>query len=140
MTKERMLFLSLRISLGFIFLWAFFDKFFGLGFATAHESAWISGGSPTTGYLLYATHGPFATWFQMLAGKMWVDVLFMAGLFCVGVGLVFGIARRATMYAGIAMLSLMYLSAFQPKNNPILDEHIVYILCLILLGKKGRSD
>jgi len=32
----------LRISFGLIFLWAFFDKLFGLGFATASDKSWIA--------------------------------------------------------------------------------------------------
>ena len=37
-----------RILLGFVFLWAFLDKTFGLGFATAAEKAWVAGGSPSS--------------------------------------------------------------------------------------------
>ena len=37
---------GLRIALGWVFLWAFLDKLFGLGFATAAENAWINGGCP----------------------------------------------------------------------------------------------
>ena len=40
-----------RILLGFVFLWAFLDKTFGLGYATEPAKAWINGGSPTTGFL-----------------------------------------------------------------------------------------
>src|SRR3712207_7355187 len=42
---------GLRLALGWIFLWAFVDKLFGLGFATKAENAWIDGGSPTQGFL-----------------------------------------------------------------------------------------
>ena len=48
---------TLRISLGSIFLWAFLDKMFGLGYATSSEDAWINGGSPTEGYLQFAAGG-----------------------------------------------------------------------------------
>ena len=37
----------LRIALGFVFLWTFLDKTFGLGFATPAEKAWVTGASPT---------------------------------------------------------------------------------------------
>ena len=33
----------LRISIGLIFLWAFFDKLFGLGFATSFDKSWLAG-------------------------------------------------------------------------------------------------
>ena len=36
----------LRILMGWLFLWTFLDKTFGLGFATTAEKAWIAGGSP----------------------------------------------------------------------------------------------
>jgi hypothetical protein len=35
----------LRISTGFVFLWAFFDKTFGPGYATPSAKAWIHGGA-----------------------------------------------------------------------------------------------
>lgn len=41
----------LRLSIGFVFLWAFLDKLFGLGYATPGARAWINGGSPTKGFL-----------------------------------------------------------------------------------------
>jgi thiosulfate dehydrogenase [quinone] large subunit len=87
--KKSDAFLALtRISLGLIFLWAFFDKLLGLGFATASDSSWILGTSPTTGFLQFATKGPFATVFQSMAGNMVVDYLFMAGLLFIGICLI----------------------------------------------------
>ena len=73
-----------RLGLGFIFLWAFVDKLFGLGFATPTERAWVNGGSPTTGFLS-GVEGPFADFFTPMAGQAWADWLFMAGLAGIGV-------------------------------------------------------
>lgn len=120
-----------------IFLWAFIDKVFGLGFSTAPEAAWIVGVSPTTGYLAYATHGPLAPLFQALAGSVVVDWLFMLGLLGVGVGLLVPKAMRLAAYAGIAMLVLMYLSAFPPEHHPCIDEHLVYSFVLLFIAKKN---
>ena len=39
---------AIRLSLGWVFLWAFLDKLFGLGHETTTAQAWIHGGSPTT--------------------------------------------------------------------------------------------
>ena len=64
---------TLRLLMGFIFLWAFLDKTFGLGFATTADKAWILGGSPTSGFLTHAVVGPFATFFNSLAGVVLVD-------------------------------------------------------------------
>ena len=137
--KERALFVVIRMSLGLIFLWAFFDKLFGLGFSTTAETSWLAGGSPTSGYLLYGTHGPLAGAFQAIAGQVWVDWLFMMGLLGIGVGLISGYALRISAYAGSLMLMLMFISAFPPKHHPFLDEHIVYALIFLLIAYRAPS-
>src|SRR3989344_3561195 len=76
-----------RIALGLIFFWAFIDKLFGLGFATKPENAWLAGGSPSTGFLSNAVHGPFAGLYNALSGVAIVDWLFMLGLLGLGVAL-----------------------------------------------------
>jgi thiosulfate dehydrogenase [quinone] large subunit len=125
----------LRLSLAWIFLWAFVDKVFGLGFATKTDQAWIRGVSPTAGFLSYGTHGPFAEIFKAMAGNPIIDWLFMAGLLGVGLGLATKIKLKFSAYCGIAMMTLIYLSMFPPTNNPFLDEHIIYILLLALIAK-----
>src|SRR3989344_489551 len=87
MNMKKMIWFKLRLVMGLIFLWAFVDKLFGLGFATKSENSWLNGGSPTSGYLLNATHGPFAEFFKSLAGVAVVDWLFMVGLLFVGLTL-----------------------------------------------------
>lgn len=134
MNKEKTVLLLLRLTMGFTFLWAFFDKLFGLGFATSADHAWINGGSPTTGFLTYAVKGPFANIFHPLAGIPIVDWLFMAGLLFVGLTLILNKYVKWGCIAGIIMLALMYLSLINPENNPIIDEHIVYILVLSLIA------
>lgn len=134
----------MRIGIGFIFLWAFVDKLFGLGFATCRDlatdttstlcdKAWIQGGSPTTGFLKFATKGPFAEFYQNLAGNTAIDWIFMLALLLAGVALVFGVGiRLATMGAGI-LLFLMWTAELWPANNPILDDHIIYIFALMVI-------
>lgn len=122
-----------RLMLGFIFLWAFLDKSFGLGFSTPSERAWINGGSPTTGYLSNVD-GMFASFFNGLAGNVIVDWLFMLGLFGVGIGLILGIAMRLSVVAGSLMLFLMWLAALPLATNPLIDDHLVYIGILAVLG------
>lgn len=131
--KEQIVLGLLRISLGFTFLWAFFDKLLGLGFATESQNAWIHGGSPTYGFLTFGTHGPFKDIFASMAGNPIVDWLFMLGLLGVGVGITLGIARKLSTSSGSLMLLLMYLAAFPPENNPVIDDHIIYILALQLI-------
>src|SRR3546814_5818912 len=38
---------ALRVGVGSVFLWAFLDKLFGLGYSTPSERSWLNGGSPT---------------------------------------------------------------------------------------------
>src|SRR3989344_2416085 len=129
----------LRIALGFVFLWAFLDKLFGLGFSTLPEKSWVVGGSPTYGFLKSAS-GTFASIFNMLAGNMLVDWLFMVGLAVIGTALVLGIGMRIATYSGTLLLLLMYLAVYPPKTNPILDDHIIYIavLWVLYLTYSGR--
>src|SRR5436190_12389823 len=81
---------GLRLSLGWVFLWAFLDKLFGLGHETTSKAAWINGGNPTKGFLSHA-EGPFAGFYKSLAGDAWVNWLFMLGLAAIGVALIAGI-------------------------------------------------
>lgn len=128
MNKENFVPKALRLVMGFIFIWAFLDKTFGLGFATTGEKAWINGGSPTTGFLSFGVKGPFADIFHSLAGIAVVDWLFMLGLLFVGVTMLTNKYVKWGAIAGIIMMALMYLALLLPENNPIFDEHIVYIL------------
>ncbi|MBX4189421.1 hypothetical protein KW785_02395 [Candidatus Parcubacteria bacterium] len=138
MNIQKIVFLKLRFVMAFIFLWAFIDKVFGLGFATKSENAWINGGSPTMGFLKFGTHGPFADFFKSLAGMPVVDWLFMLGLLFIGLTL---LVNRFVVWgavAGIVMLVLMWLALLPPENNPIVDEHIVYALVLAVLAVRSR--
>lgn len=128
----------LRIGLGYIFLWAFIDKLFGLGFSTCKgvgagcSQAWLHGGSPTTGFLGHAATGPLAGFYHHLAGQIWVDWAFMLGLLFVGVGLLFGAWIKSASVAGIAMLALFWSALLWPAAAPGVDEHIIYILALLV--------
>jgi len=138
--KERYIWAALRIGMGWLFLWPFLDKLFGLGFTTSPEDAWIAGGSPTFGYLKFVTSGPLAPLFQSLAGNPVVDWLFMLGLLFIGLALVLGIGANIAGYSGAVMVLLMWLSRLPPEHNPFLDEHIVYMIILIGLAtaKSGQ--
>lgn len=137
---------ALRIVFGYIFLWAFLDKVFGLGVATCHgkdlgcAAAWINGGSPTTGFLGHAATGPFASFYNNLAGHMWVDWLFMLGLLVVGLGLLFGLWTRLASVIGIIMLLLMWSALLWPANSPGVDEHIIYAIALFGVALTAESQ
>ena|SRR3989344_4929035 len=123
----------LRIGLGLLFFWAFIDKAFGLGYATKSASAWINGGSPTSGFLSH-TAGPFANYFQTLAGSPVIDWLFMLSLFCLGLALIFGLCMKLAGWGGTALMLLMWASLLPVENHPFIDEHIIYAFALIGLA------
>ncbi len=125
---------ALRLSLGWVFLWAFLDKTFGLGHETANADAWIHGGSPSTGFLANAAAGPFQGIYNNIAGQGWVDVLFMAGLLGIGGALVLGVAMRVAAVSGALMLVLMWTAVLPPANNLFMDDHLVYAMVLGLLA------
>ena len=132
-----------RLVLGLIFLWAFLDKLFGLGYATPSANAWMDGGHPTKGYLS-SSFGPLADLFQAIAGRAVVDALFMMGLLGVGVSMTLGIATRLGGWSGMAMVLLMYASHPTPwadpnGTHPFLDEHLLEaaVFALIALTNAG---
>ena len=141
---------ALRLSIGWVFLWAFLDKLLALGFATGRnpktgavdrfgDAAWINGGSPTEGFLLHGTYGPFAQFYQSFAGATWADWLFMVGLAGIGIALIAGITMRIATAAGATLLVFMWSAALPPANNPFMDDHIVYALVLVVLARVGAG-
>jgi thiosulfate dehydrogenase [quinone] large subunit len=139
-----------RISLGWIFLWAFLDKAFALGHETGVDpktgatdyfgpAAWIHGGSPTKGFLAFGTKGPLADFYANLAGNPVVDWLFMLGLLGIGLALILGIGMRIAAAAGGLLLVMMFTAALPPANNVFMDDHIVYALVLVMLALVGAG-
>ncbi len=128
--KEDLIWGLLRLSLGWIFFWAFLDKLFGLGFSTKLGKGWLEGVSPTYGFLKFGAKGIFSAPIQSLAGNPLVDWLFMLGLFFIGISLILGIFVKLSSYAGIIILFLMWLSLFPSTNNPFLDKHLVYLILM----------
>ncbi len=123
-----------RLAMGWVFLWPFLDKTFGLGHETASADAWINGGSPTSGFLGHATSGPLSSFYQSIAGHALADWLFMLGLLGIGLGLTLGVAVRLSAIAGGTLLVLMWSAVLPPDNNPFLDDHIIYALVLAILA------
>lgn len=128
-----------RIAIGWIFLWSFLDKFFGL-MATNPGEAWLAGASPTTGFLQHATRGPFVDIFQSMAGSPVVDWLFMLGLLGIGTALIFGIVMRVACWSGVIMTTLMWLAVLPPEYNPLFGYHFIYtlIFLILLFSESGR--
>ena len=140
---------SCAISTGFVFLWAFLDKTFGLGYATPAAKAWINGGSPTKGFLASVDVGPLQGFFHTIAGTRWANWLFMLGLLGIGVALIAGIGLRIAAVAGTLMMAMMWLAEFplaqhtsagEPtgSTNPITDYHFIYAVVAIVLAAHLR--
>jgi thiosulfate dehydrogenase [quinone] large subunit len=145
----------LRIGFGLTFLWAFFDKLLALGYSTGAivneqgtktgidffgKDAWINDGNPTLGFLKFGALGPFKGFYNSIAGETWVNVAFMLGLLAIGIALTFGIAMRLGTIAGFVMYLMMWTVALPPANNPVLDDHILGALTMVVLALTASGD
>jgi thiosulfate dehydrogenase (quinone) large subunit len=134
----------LRLALGLEFLWAFFDKLLGLGYATSTAKAWIHGGSPTKGFLSGVAAGPLQSTFNAIAGNTLIDWLFMLALLGIGTALILGVALRVAALSGTVLLLMMWFATWPPatiaagqpthSTNPIIDDHIISALALVAVG------
>ncbi|MFF5342254.1 hypothetical protein ACFY4H_16320 [Streptomyces althioticus] len=141
---------GLRLLTGFVFLWAFLDKTFGLGYATQSGRGWTDGGSPTEGFLSSVAVGPLESTFHAWAGAAWADWLFMLGLLGVGLALLAGVALWPAAAAGSLMMALMWMAEWPParhlsdgspsmSTNPFADYHLVYAVALLALAGTGAG-
>jgi thiosulfate dehydrogenase [quinone] large subunit len=141
----------LRIGFGLTFLWAFFDKLLALGFATGRnpetgivdrfgDAAWINGGSPTEGFLKFGADGPFQGFYNSIAGAAWADWLFMLGLLGIGLALTLGIGMRLAAAAGVVLYLLMWSVVLPPSNNPVIDDHLLGAVTLVVLALAHAGD
>jgi thiosulfate dehydrogenase (quinone) large subunit len=140
----------LRIAFGLTFLWAFVDKLLALGFSTGYDetgkldrfgdAAWINGASPTEGFLKFGADGPFQGFYNSIAGAALVDWLFMLGLLGIGLALTLGIATRLACAAGAILYLMMWTVVLPPENNPVLDDHILGAISLVVLALLNAGD
>jgi len=139
-----------RLAIGFVFLWAFFDKLLALGYSTGVDrktgavdrfgpAAWINDGSPTKGFLSGVT-GPFESVFKPMAGATWANWLFMIGLLAVGVALMLGIGMRIAAASGALLLVFMWMASLPLDTNPFMDDHLVYAMVLVGLAAVNAGD
>lgn len=117
----------LRIALGYLFL----------------NSAWskLASGTWTAAAYLSDATGPFAPWFQSLAGNPWVDQLNMIGQLMIGVAFVLGLFVRPAAFAGGVLMVLYFLAHFtQNTAHGFVEEHVVYFLifAMFLAGGFGH--
>lgn len=111
--------LALRIILGALFLYAGLDK--------------LLNDFSATGYLLYATSGPFKDIYENLTDSVVVDNLVIWGEILIGGSLLLGVFVRFASLMGAIMMGLFYLSVLPPEHGYI-TEHIIYIVAFYILG------
>ncbi len=117
-------FLVLRLGMGALFLWAGISKL---------------GDWSAAGYLAGAT-GPFASWFQSLAGSAIVDQLNIWGLILIGSALLLGLLVRPASIFGIVMMLLYYFAHFeQNTEHGFIEYHIVYALVFVVFLAGGAG-
>ena len=144
---------ALRIAFGVTFLWAFFDKLLALGYATGKNpetgavdrfgpDAWINDGNPTLGFLKFGVSEDnwFHGFFTSIAGDAWTNWLFMAGLAGIGFALLFGVGMRIAGAAGAVLYLLMWAASFPLENNPVVDDHLLGAISVIVLAVTLSGD
>jgi thiosulfate dehydrogenase [quinone] large subunit len=142
---------ALRIGAGFIFLWAFLDKTFGLHYSTASSKAWIHGGSPTKGFLGHVSVGPFQSAYHSMAGNGFIDWMFMLALLGVGTALILGVGLRIAAVSGVLLVGMMWFAVYPPaqyssagtatsSSNPFVDDHVLEALALIAIAAFGTAS
>lgn len=144
---------ALRIGFGLTFLWAFFDKLLALGYSTGVNpetgavdrfgpAAWFDEGSPTFGFLSFGVSEDnwFHGFFTGIAGDAWADWLFMLGLLGIGTALLLGVGIRIAAVAGGVLYLMMYAASFPLENNPVLDDHLLGAVTLVVLAATLAGD
>ena len=128
----------LRVITGLVFLWAFLDKVFGLGYATPAARAWINGGNPTKGFLASVHAGPLQGFFHTIAGTWYANWGFMLGLAGIGLALIAGIGLRVAAVSGALLMAFMWLAEYPlgatGSTNPVTDYHFIYAAVVIVLA------
>ena len=121
--------LLLRLLMGWIFLWAGFDK--------------LINGFSAEGFLLHATSGPLEGWFKDLGANATalsvIDPLVTYSQILMGFALFFGIGTRFTLIFAAIMMFLFYIAQFPPEYDLFVDYYLVYIVAYMMLGALGAG-
>jgi thiosulfate dehydrogenase [quinone] large subunit len=117
-------FVVLRVVVGLEFLLAGIAKFGGWSAANYLETA----------------DGPFAAWFQSLAGSGVIDGLNAWGLTLIGLALIVGLLVRPASMFGIVLMVLYYLAHFTSNTaNGYIESHIILIAVFLLFVAGGAG-
>lgn len=133
-SKTDILTTIIRVSLGWVFFWAFIDNAFGIK-AGAIESGYFGGKSPTEYFLgVIVAENTFGDIFGPMGGNAIVDFLFMFALFGLGISLLLGIGRKIAGVSGALLMFMMWASGIPLSNNPFMDVHIIYMFLILMFG------
>ena len=92
-----------------------------------------------SGFLQNAT-GPFAWWFQSMAGNPVVDFMNVWGLTLIGLSMIIGLMVRPAAFFGAIMMTLYYLADFTGNTAyGFIDQHIILVLTFALFVSGGVS-
>ena len=118
-----------RLLMGWIFIWSGFDKLI-----TDFSSA---------GFFANASRGPLKDIFIDMGTNQTaldvIDPLVIWGQILIGFSLILGLYLRVGAFFGAVQMLMFYLPVLYPENNPFMDEHIIYIGILGLLGALGAG-
>lgn len=121
--------LLLRLLMGWIFLWAGFDK--------------AINGFSAEGFLLHATSGPLHGWFVDLGTSATalsvIEPLVTYSQILMGFAIFFGAATRSALFFAGIMMFLFYLAQFPPEYDLFVDYYLVYVVVYLVLGALGAG-
>ena len=110
----------LRVSLGWLFLFAGYSKLTTVGGFSAKQ-------------FLLSLHGPFSQFYLPLAGNPLIDNLVMWGEILIGICLILGVLVRLVSFLGIIMMLLFYFSEYPPEHSFIVNDQLIYAFILLYL-------
>ncbi|MCL4387306.1 DoxX family protein [Patescibacteria group bacterium] len=112
--------LLLRLSLGWVFLYAGYSKLTVASGFTAKQ-------------FLLNLQGPFASFYIPLAGNPIVDNLVIWGELLIGLCLILGVLVRFASFWGIVMMLLFYFAEFPPEHSFIINDQLIYAFIFVYL-------
>lgn len=107
--------LLLRVSLGWLFLYAGYSKLTAPNGFSAKQ-------------FLINLHGPFAGIYLPMAGNPIVDNLVVWGEILIGICLILGVLVRFSSFWGIVMMLLFYFAQYPPEHSLIVNDQLMYAL------------
>ena len=64
----------------------------------------------------------------------------MIGLLGIGIALTFGVGMRIAAVTGGLLYVLMWTVVLPPENNPVIDDHLLGAISLVVLALTNAGD